>query len=85
MKVLYKAYNLLVGLLSGMLAGLVFKRVWKAVAKQEEAPAPMDEDRRWREVLTAAALKGAILAVIKAIAGRGGAAGVRRLTGTWPA
>ena len=84
MKVLYKAYNVIIGLLSGLIAGMVFKRLWKALAKQEEAPAPTDEDTRWREVLPAAALRGAIVAVIKAAAGRSGAAGVRRLTGTWP-
>lgn len=85
MKVFYKIFSLLSGLLSGILAGLIFKRVWKAVAKQEEAPLATDEDRGWREVLPAAILKGAIVALVKAIVGRGGAAGVRRLTGTWPA
>ncbi len=38
----------------------------------------------WGEVLTAAALQGAIFAVVKAAVDRGGAAGVRRLTGEWP-
>jgi hypothetical protein len=36
-------------------------------------------------VLAAAALQGAIFAVVRAAVDRGGATGVRRLTGHWPA
>ena len=81
---LYKLFSLVLGVVSGMLAGAVFKKMWKALAHQEEAPAPTAEDRGWHEVLPAAALKGATVAVVKAAVGRGGAASVRRLTGTWP-
>jgi hypothetical protein len=35
-------------------------------------------------VLTAAALQGAIFAVVQAAVDRGTAAGTRKLTGTWP-
>ncbi|MDI5965600.1 DUF4235 domain-containing protein [Streptomyces sp. SL13] len=84
MKVLYKPFSVLFSLLGGVLAGMIFKRVWKAVGGEEEAPTPIDEDRRWREVLAAAALQGAIVAVVKAAANRGGASGVRRMTGVWP-
>ncbi|MFI9583577.1 DUF4235 domain-containing protein [Streptomyces sp. NPDC052236] len=83
-KLLYKPFGLLFGALGGVLAGAVFKQVWKAVGGEEEAPSATDEERSWREVLPAAALQGAIFAVVKAAVDRGGAAGVRRLTGTWP-
>ncbi|MFD0823500.1 DUF4235 domain-containing protein, partial [Micromonospora zhanjiangensis] len=43
-----------------------------------------DEDRGWGEILAAAALQGAIFAVVRAAVDRGGAVGVRRLTGRWP-
>ena len=36
------------------------------------------------EVLAAAALQGAIFAVVKAAVDRGGAVGVQKLTGEWP-
>jgi hypothetical protein len=36
------------------------------------------------ETLTAAALQGAILAVVKAAVDRAGAVGVRKATGQWP-
>ncbi|WP_407549042.1 DUF4235 domain-containing protein [Streptomyces sp. Pv4-95] len=83
-KLLYKPFSLLFGVLGGVAAGAVFKQVWKLVAGEDDAPDATDEDRRWREVLAAAALQGAIFAAVKAAVGRGGAVGVRRVTGTWP-
>jgi hypothetical protein len=85
-KLLYKPLGLLFGMLGGMLAAAIFRQVWKLVARgAKEAPEPTDEERTWGEVLPAAALQGAIFAVVKAAVDRGGAAGVRRVTGTWPA
>jgi predicted metal-dependent enzyme (double-stranded beta helix superfamily) len=68
-----------------LVAGALFKQVWKLAAGEEDAPKATEEDRSWREVLLAAALQGTIFAVVKAAVDRGGAKGVRRLTGTWPA
>jgi hypothetical protein len=65
-KVLYKPVSMLVGVLGGVLAGAVFKRVWKLAAGEDEAPKATDAQRGWREVLLAAALQGAIFAVVKA-------------------
>jgi Protein of unknown function (DUF4235) len=68
----------------GLLASAVFKQVWKRVAGEEDAPRATDQSRGWREVLVAAAVQGAIFAAVKAAVDRGGAAGFKRLTGTWP-
>jgi hypothetical protein len=68
----------------GMLAGAIFRQVWKRAAGEEDAPRPTDESRGWREILVAAAVQGAIFAVVKAAVDRGSAAGFRRLTGHWP-
>jgi len=84
MKVMYKPVTLLAGVLSGLLAGSIFKRVWQVAAREDDAPQATDAERGWREVLVAAALQGAIFAVVKAAVDRGTAAGTRRLTGTWP-
>ena len=84
MKVTYKPVTLLAGVLSGLLAGSIFKRVWQVAAREDDAPQATDAERGWREVLVAAALQGAIFAVVKAAVDRGTAAGTRRLTGTWP-
>ena len=83
-KLLYKPLSLAFGVAGGILAGIVFKQVWKVVAGEEEAPEATSEEYSWAEVLTAAALQGAIFAVVKAAVDRGGAAGVRKLTGEWP-
>jgi hypothetical protein len=83
-KVLYKLVGMLVGLVAGALAGAIFKGVWKIAAHEDEAPKATDARRGWREVLIAAALQGAIIAVIRAVAYRGAAEGTRKLTGVWP-
>jgi hypothetical protein len=82
--VLYKPVGIALGAASGALAGVVFKQVWKRLGHEDEAPGPTDREFAWREVLLAAALQGAIFAVIRAAVERGGAEGVRKLTGYWP-
>ncbi|MGI9006042.1 MAG: DUF4235 domain-containing protein [Streptosporangiaceae bacterium] len=83
-KLLYKPVGLIAGALSGMLAGAIFKRVWKLAANEPEAPEATGAGRGWLEVLVAAAIHGAIFAVVKAAVDRGAAIGTRRLTGVWP-
>jgi len=84
MKVLYKPVGMLVSVLGGVLAGAIFKRVWKLAAGEDEAPKATDARRGWREVLLAAALQGAIFALVKAVVDRAAAEGARKLTGVWP-
>jgi len=50
----------------------------------DEAPKSTDASKGWAEVLTAAALQGAIFAVVTASMERLAAVGTRSLTGTWP-
>jgi hypothetical protein len=83
-KIAYKPVGLLLGVGAGAVAGFVFKEVWKLASGDDDAPNATDEDRGWGEVLAAAALQGAIFALVKAVVDRGGAAGVRKLTGKWP-
>jgi hypothetical protein len=83
-RVLYKPLSLAVGVAGGVLASMVFKQVWKRISGEDEAPNATSEDYTWAEVLAAAALQGAVFAVVKAAVDRGGAAGFRKLTGTWP-
>ncbi|BCJ41605.1 membrane protein [Actinoplanes ianthinogenes] len=83
-KVALKPVNLALGLAAGAIAGVLFKQAWKLASGQDDAPDAGDEDRGWGEVLAAAALQGAIFAVVRAAVHRGGAVGARRLTGHWP-
>jgi hypothetical protein len=83
-KVLYKPLGIVFGVLGGILAGTVFKQIWKVVAGEEDAPKATEDARGWAEILPAAALQGAIFALVKAAVDRGGAEGFRKLTGVWP-
>ncbi|WP_220472820.1 MULTISPECIES: DUF4235 domain-containing protein [Streptomyces] len=83
-KILYKPVGMVLGAAGGALAGALFKQVWKMAGHDDDAPDATDEHRGWTEVLVAAGLQGLIFGVVKAAVDRGGAAGVRRLTGTWP-
>ncbi|MET7683440.1 DUF4235 domain-containing protein [Streptomyces sp. NPDC005423] len=83
-KTVYKPVGLVLGALSGAVAGALFKQAWKTLGHDRDAPDATDEDRGWSEVLVAAVLQGALFAGVKAAVDRGGAAAIRRLTGTWP-
>jgi hypothetical protein len=83
-KVAYKPVGLLLGIGAGAIAGFVFKELWKIASGDDDAPNATDEDRGWGEIIAAAALQGAIFATVKALVDRGGAAGVRKITGEWP-
>ncbi|MFF4880510.1 MULTISPECIES: DUF4235 domain-containing protein [unclassified Micromonospora] len=80
----YRPVGVLLGIAAGAAAGAIFRQVWKVTAGDGEAPVATDEDRGWGEILAAAALQGAIFAVVRAAVDRGGAVGVRRMTGRWP-
>ncbi|MFD4026920.1 DUF4235 domain-containing protein [Streptomyces sp. NPDC058576] len=84
-KLAYKPVGFALGAVSGMIASAVFKQTWKIVEGEGDAPDALDEDRPWRQILLAAAVQGAIFAVVKATVERSGAQATRRVTGTWPA
>ncbi|MFI5937193.1 DUF4235 domain-containing protein [Actinoplanes sp. NPDC051494] len=83
-KIAYKPVGLLLGVAAGAIAGAVFKEVWKLTAGDDDAPDYSDEERGWGEILAAAAIQGAIFSVVRAAVQRGGAVGVRKVTGSWP-
>jgi hypothetical protein len=83
-KLAYKPVGLLLGIGAGAIAGFVFKEVWKVASGDDDAPNATDEERGWVEILAAAALQGAIFALVKAAVDRTGAVSVRKLTGQWP-
>ncbi|MGI5483415.1 DUF4235 domain-containing protein [Streptomyces lavendofoliae] len=82
-KLLYRPVGILLGMASGAVASTLFAKAWAAIG-DGDAPDAMDEEREWKEILLAAAVQGAIFAVVKAAVDRSGAIGVRRVTGSWP-
>src|SRR5215472_2957893 len=80
-KMKYKAVGLLVGLLGGMVASRIVRKVWELTPGHDEAPEAIDTRRSWAEILTAAALQGAIFAVIRAAVERATAASAEKLAG----
>jgi predicted metal-dependent enzyme (double-stranded beta helix superfamily) len=83
-KLMYKPFSIIAGVLGGILAGVIFKQVWKLAAHEDEAPDKDDVQKGWGEVLIAATLQGAIFALVKTAVDRGAAEATLRLTGIWP-
>ncbi len=84
LKVIYKPLGMVLSILGGVLASFLFTRVWKALAGEPEAPKATEAHRSWGDVLSAAALQGAVYGLVKAAVDRGGAEGFQRVTGAWP-
>lgn len=82
-RLLYKPWSMLFGVVGGILAGKLFTRLWALLAK-DEPPEPTQRDASWRAVLPAAALEGAIYAGVKAATQRGSAVAFEHSTGVWP-
>lgn len=85
-KLLYRPFGVTGSILAGVAAGQVFKQVWKRTSKGADADPPraLESEYPLREVLVAAAVQGAIFAVVKAVVDRGGARAFQRATGEWP-
>ena len=83
-KLAYKPVGIVCGVVSARIAGNVFKRVWLTVANEDDSPAVMDRDKRWAEVIAAAATEALVFGTVKAVVNRAGATAFERVTGTWP-
>lgn len=83
-KIVYRPVGLIGSLVASAVAATLFQLMWKKVARAEDAPTAMQSEYSMREVLVASAIRGAIVAVVKAVVSRTGARAFTRLTGTWP-
>src|SRR5215467_5202424 len=83
-QILFKIMGFLSGALAGMVASTIVKKLWEVTPGEDEAPEATDTRRSWGEILTAAALQGAIFAVIRAAVERATAKGAEKLTGEQP-
>lgn len=83
-KVLYRPVGLASGIAGGLIAGAIFRQVWKRVEGEDDPPTALQSEYPWSKILLAAAIQGALYAVIKASIDRGGAKGFERWFGEWP-
>lgn len=83
-KLAYRPFGIATSVAGGLVAGVVFKRVWRAGRDADDPPKPLESEFGWKEMLLAAAVEGAIYAVVKAAIDRGGAKAFERWTGEWP-
>ena len=83
MKLLYKPFGIVFGILAGILSKKLFDVVW-AIFDKEEPPKPTTQEAGWPKVIAAAAVQGVTFKVTRAVVDRGGAKGFHFLTGSWP-
>jgi hypothetical protein len=84
MKALYTPFGIAFGVIGGLIGGQIFKQAWKLIAHEDDAPSARQSEYGWKQIIPAAALQGAIFAVVKAALDRKGAQGFQKLTGVWP-
>jgi hypothetical protein len=83
MKLVYKPFGIVLGLLAGLVSKKLFDVVWGMFDK-EEPPKPTTRDAEWSKVLAAAAVQGVTFKVTRAAVDRVGAKGWDHLFGVWP-
>ena len=83
MRLLYRPFGIVLGLMAGFLSKSVFNFIWSRI-DDEEAPKPTIRDSSWPKVLIAAAVQGIVFQTVRAAVNRGGAEGFQYLTGVWP-
>jgi hypothetical protein len=82
-KLIYKPFGIVIGILSGLVAKKLFEALW-GVFDKEEPPKPTTQEATWPKVLAAAAVQGVTFKVVRAAVDRSGAKGFNYLTGVWP-
>jgi hypothetical protein len=83
MKLAYKPFGIILGILAGFLSKKVFEAVW-GIFDKEEPPKATTQEAGWAKVLGAAAVQGVTFKVTRAAVNRAGAKGWDHLFGVWP-
>ena len=83
MKILYKPFAVIAGLIGARIARNIFTAVWARI-DHEQPPKPTTEEASLPKVVGAAALEAATMAGIGALVDRAGAHAFHHLTGIWP-
>lgn len=83
MKLMYKPFAVVLGLIAGFLSKKIFDQVWGLI-DDREPPKPNTERATWPKVLAAAAVEGLTFRVTRAAVERAGAKAFAGVTGAWP-
>jgi len=83
MKLIYKPFGIVLGLIAGFVSKKVFEALW-GVFDHEEAPKPTTKEADWHKVLAAAAVQGATFKITRAAVDRAGAKSWDHFFGVWP-
>ena len=83
MKLLYKPFAIIAGLIAARLGRAVFRGLWSRV-DEAAPPDPTAADARMSKVVTAAALEAATMATVTAAVNRITAETFHYFTGFWP-
>lgn len=83
MKLIYKPFGILFGILAGLLSKRIFDFVWSKI-DDEQPPDAKTQSSSTGKVIAAAALQGVTFKATRAAVDRAGARGFEHLTGVWP-
>jgi hypothetical protein len=83
MKLIYKPFGIIMGILAGLLSKRIFDFIWTKI-DDEDPPKATTEVSPLPKVLAAAALQGVTFKVVRAGVDRAGARGYQHFTGVWP-
>jgi Protein of unknown function (DUF4235) len=83
MKILYKPFGIIAGLIGARIAKSIFSALWARI-DTSAPPKPTTEEASFPKVVGAAALEAATMAGIGAAVDRAGARAFHHLTGIWP-
>ena len=83
MKLIYKPFGIIFGILAGLLSKKLFEAVW-GIFDKEEPPKPTTLQTTWPKVIGAAVVEGVTFKVTRAAVDRVGAQGFAAVTGFWP-
>lgn len=83
MKILYKPFAIIAGIISSQVGRRVFKKLWARV-DDAAPPKPTTADASLGKVLGAATLEAATMAGVAAAINRASAKSFHYLTGIWP-
>ena len=83
MKLVYKPFGIVIGILAGILSKKIFEAVW-GIFDKEEPPKPTTLETTWPKVLGAAVVQGVTFKVTRAAVDRAAASGFAHFTGYWP-